>query len=168
MAKDDEDDKKAEDGKEGGGKKKLILIVVPVLLVVVLAAVYFLFLMPSGTEETATGTTGSKKTAAEAAPEPSSTYLEGAVVKTDPISINLAGGHYLKVSLALQATKDAGEEVAPAKALDATITLFTMKTMEELTARESREKLREKLTERLKTLYEDKVYEVYFTEFVIV
>ena len=45
----------------------------------------------------------------------------GAVVKLDPITVNLAAGHFLKLGLSLQASADAGEDVSGAKALDAAI-----------------------------------------------
>ena len=51
----------------------------------------------------------------------------GAVVKLDPITVNLAGGHFLKLGLSLQASADAGEDVSGAKALDAAIEQFTGK-----------------------------------------
>jgi flagellar FliL protein len=102
-----------------------------------------------------------------AAPSPTPSYTEGKVVKLDPISINLANGHFLKLGMSLQATKEAGEEVDGAKALDAAIELFSQKTIEELATREGREKAKVKLTKRLQTLYEQKVYEIYFTEFVM-
>ena len=41
------------------------------------------------------------------------------MVKLDAIQINLADDHYLKVGIALQASKDAGEELDGSKALDA-------------------------------------------------
>jgi flagellar FliL protein len=162
MADKADDDKKGDE--EKGGKKKLILIAAPVLLVVVLAAVYFLVLKPSSAEDPA----AAGATAAHAAqPSPAASYVEGPVVKLDPITINLANGKFLKLGISLQATADAGEEVSGAKALDAAIELFSQKTVEELATREGREKAKLKLEKRLLELYEQKVYEVYFTEFVM-
>ena len=42
-----------------------------------------------------------------------------------PIQINLAGGHYLRIGLALQLTDSASKEIDGSKALDATIDLFS-------------------------------------------
>ena len=64
---------------KGGGKLKKILILV-VLLAVVGGAVWFFFLKPKPV----------------APPEP------GEVVTLEPIQINLAAGHYLRVGIALQ------------------------------------------------------------------
>jgi flagellar FliL protein len=133
-----------------------------VLLVVIGAVVYFLVLKPG-----AAPAAGTPAAAAAAAPSPSSSYAPGAVVAIDPVSINLAGGHFLKLGLSLQTTKDAGEEVSGAKAVDAAIELFSNKTMEELTSREGRTKAKTKLVDHLAELYEHKVYDVYFTEFVM-
>src|SRR4051812_33823798 len=68
-----------------GGKKKKLIIIGMVLLVAV--AAYMFVLKP--------------KPAATGAPEP------GAVVKLDPLTLNLEGGHYLKLSMALQFTATA-------------------------------------------------------------
>jgi flagellar FliL protein len=133
-----------ESGAAGGGKKKLLLVI----LVLALAggAAYWFLLRPSGT--------------AEAAPEP------GAVVKLDAIQVNLADDHYLKVGIALQASKDAGEELDGSKALDQTIDLFSGQSMEDLSRRAFRDKLKQSLEHRLDEAYEGEVIGVYFTDFV--
>lgn len=130
--------------KKKGGKKKLIVI----LLVVVLAAGAFYFLKMRG---------GS---AAPEAPKP------GAVVKLDPIYINLTEGHYLKLALALQGTTKAGKELDGSKALDAAINLFSGKAMTDLDAKE-RNTLKAELVKELEESYEGEVMDVYFTEFVM-
>ena len=95
-----------------GGKLKLIIGVVVLLLVA--GAGYWFFLKPSGAE------------AAEK-PEP------GAVAPLEAIQINLADDHYLKLGLALQASKDAGEEeIDGSKALDAAIVTFSGLDMDDL------------------------------------
>lgn len=149
----------AKDGEDasGGGKKKLIILAVPIL-VVVLVAVWFLVLKPKAAPADA---------AAAAAPSPTSSWAPGAVAKLDPISINLAGGHFLKLGLSLQQSKAVAEEVSGAKALDSAIALFSNKSMEELSTLEGREKAKEKLVEHLREIYEGEVYDVYFTEFVM-
>jgi flagellar FliL protein len=76
----------AEAGKKGG-KKKLVVIV---LLVAVLGgAGYWFFLKPSS----------------GAAPPPK----PGEVVALEPIQVNLADGHYLRIGIALQLTATAHE-----------------------------------------------------------
>lgn len=133
----------AEEGASKGGKKKLIILVAVVLLA--LGAGYWYFLMPSG---------------APKPPEP------GAVVKLDPIQINLAADHYLKVGIALQASKGAGEDVDGSKALDETIDLFSGQSMQSLARSGFREKMKKKLEHRLDDVYDGDVIGVYFTDFV--
>ena len=127
-----------------GGKKKLILIVVVLLLAG--GAGYWFFMKPAS--------------GAEKAPEP------GVVVKLDAIQINLADDHYLKVGIALQASKDAGEELDGSKALDQTIALFSGQSMEDLARRSFRDKMKKNLEHRLDEAYEGEVIGVYFTDFV--
>src|SRR6476620_1544404 len=76
----------AADETKGGGKLKLIIGAVAVLAL--LGGVYQFVLAP-------------KSASASAAP-PKPT--PGAVIKLDPITLNLAGGHFLKLGLSLQAT----------------------------------------------------------------
>jgi flagellar protein FliL len=131
-----------------GGRKKLVIIVVAVLLLA--AAGYVLVLEPR------TGGSGPP-------PKP----VPGVVVKLDPITVNLAGGHFLKLGLSLQATADAGEDVSGAKALDAAIELFSNKTIKELATSDGRESGKAVLVKKVADLYQGKVYDVYFTDFVM-
>lgn len=150
MAKKDAD---TAEEKPKKGKKKLLLVM---LLVVLLGggAAGYLVLGPSGGKAAAAAT--------KPKPEP------GAVVTLDPIDINLAGGHFLKVGLALQLTKDAGaEEPNGSRALDLAITEFSGASMAKLAKAPEREKAKADLLEKLKEAYEDKVMDVYFTQFVM-
>jgi flagellar FliL protein len=151
----DSDEKK--DDAKGGGNKKLIMIVAPLVLVLILVLVYFLVLKPGG----------SSAAAGEAKATPSVSYVPGPVIKLEPITINLAAGHFLKLGLSLQGSASAGEEVDGAKALDAAIELFSGKTIDELSTKEGREKAKKKLVDHVGELYEHEVYDVYFTEFVM-
>lgn len=98
--------------------------------------------------------------AAEGQPEP------GEVLKLDAIQVNLAGGHYLRIGIALQASKDAGEELDGSKALDATIDLFSGQDMDRLANGRYRNRLKSHLEEDLDELYDGEVIGVYFTDFV--
>ena len=131
----------AEESK-GGGKKKLVMIVV--LLLLVGGAAYWFVLKPKP---------------ADAAPQP------GEVVRLDPIQVNLSGGHYLKIGIALQLTATA-HEADGSKALDATIETFSGKSMDALTRPDNREKLKAHLEKELEHLYHGDVMGVYFTDFV--
>ena len=128
--------------KAGGGRKKK-LIVIALVLVVAAAAAWWFLLRPSGPTE----------------PEP------GEVMTMEPIQINLADGHYLRVGIALQLSADA-HEADGSKALDATIELFSGTEQSELVKAGQRKELKEKLEEKLHHDYHGDVLEVYFTEFV--
>ena len=127
-------------------KSRKKLVAVALVFVLAGAAYWFLF-KPSGEH---------KKAEPEAGP----------VVVLEPIQVNLAAGHYLKIGLALQATAEAGEELDGSKALDSTIELFSGLPMEEVSLAEDRAKLKRKLLHDLEERYEGDVFDVYFTEFV--
>lgn len=144
-------DDAAGDGSAKGGKKKLLMIAVLVLVVGGGAAWWFLF------------RGGSAEAEAKAEPEP----VPGAVVTLNPISINLADGHYLKIGFALQQTADVKEAVDGSQALDTAISLYSGKPMAELSDPGSRDALKKELVHRVSEEYEDEVYDVYFTEYVM-
>lgn len=131
------------------GKKKLIMIVAALL---VLGGAAAFFLMP-------------KKSGAAPAPKP------GAVEALDSTSVNLAGGHYLRVGIALQltTTAEAGEgSEGPdgSKAKDLLIATFSGQTVETLNNAEKREKLKKELEKKVEEAYEGQTMGIYFTEFV--
>lgn len=146
--KDKTNDEAAEGGakknKKGGKKKKLLLI--GVALLVVAAAAYWFVLKPSDS--------------VEEGPKP------GAILPLESTQINLASGHYLKIGIALQLVEGAPEEVDGSKALDATIELFSGRTIDEVANTKDRRELKEELETTLEEAYEDEVMGVYFTEFV--
>ncbi|MGN6782685.1 MAG: flagellar basal body-associated FliL family protein [Marmoricola sp.] len=125
-----------------GGKKKLLLIVVA--LVLVAGAAYWFVLKPKP---------------ASSAPVP------GVVVPLDSIQVNLAGGHYLKVGIALQLVAGVKQEDG-SKALDALIEEFSGLPMSQLVQPVQREKLKADLTKTLSRAYDGDVMGVYFTDFV--
>ncbi len=134
MAKDEEKEAKDTESK-GGGKKKLIIILVPLVLVIAGAAWFFL-LKPKD------------DSGPVALPEPT----PGAVVTLDPITINLAGAHFLKLGLALQPTATA-TEVDGSKALDLAISQFSGNTIDELSTVKGRERAKRELVARVKLAY---------------
>ena len=125
----------------GGGKKKLVIVLA--LLLVLGGAGYWFFLKPSAPKE----------------PEP------GEVVTLEPIQVNLADGHYLRIGVALQFTADAAHPEG-SKALDAVIDLFSGEEQAELVKAAHRKELKHELEETLHHDYHGEVLEVYFTEFV--
>ncbi|MGY1747469.1 flagellar basal body-associated FliL family protein [Blastococcus sp. SYSU D00695] len=153
MSKKQADDADAPDEAKGGGKKKL-LIIVAVALVALGAGAYFLFFSGGGEKA-----------------EP----VAGEVLPLDSIAVNLAGGGYLKVGIALQLTEDAaggghgGAGVDGSKALDLVISTFSQAQPADVTA--ARDALKESLREKIIEAYTDEeglemVMDVYLTEYV--
>lgn len=104
------------------GLKKILIIVVALALIG--GGVWNFMLKPKPVEE----------------PKP------GEVVALEPIQINLAAGHYLRVGLALQLVETA-HKLDGSAALDAAIELFSGKEMAELSRVKYREHLKEELNE---------------------
>jgi flagellar protein FliL len=138
------------DGSDGpaakGGRRKLVIVL---LLVLALAGGGYWFVLKPGGGEPA---------------EP----VPGEVLVLEPVQVNLAAGHYLRIGLALQMAAGGGEEgeMDGSKALDATIELFTGRKVAELTSAETRNELRSELLETLEKDYHGEVMDIYFTEFV--
>ena len=148
---------------KGGKKKKKLMMIVGALLVVVLAAAYYFLAGPG--KATTSATDPSAAPTVEAEPE----YDLGEVLVIDSVSINLQGGHYLRLGLGLQLIEGAGGShgaIDPAKALDAAIALYSGHTTEELADAAVREDLKTQLEETLFDLYHEEVVAVYYTDFV--
>jgi flagellar protein FliL len=89
----------------------------------------------------------------------------GPVDALDSIQINLAGGHYLRLGMALQLRKGVSE-IDGSKALDAAINLFSGQAMTDVNTGQTRNSLKAKLASQLTTAYHGDVMGLYFTEFV--
>ena len=136
-------------------KSKKLLMIVAIALVVLGgggAGAYFAF----------------KSDPAEATAEP----VKGSIVTIDdPLTINLADGHYLKVGFALQQTEEAGEEeVDVSEALNLAIDQYTGMSIEDLSTEQGREHAKEALLEKIEKAYEEDgkhmIMDIYFTSFV--
>jgi flagellar FliL protein len=93
--------------------------------------------------------------------------VPGEVMVLEPVQVNLAAGHYLRIGLALQMVEGGGHgEPDGSKALDATIELFTGRKVAELADTETRNELRAELLDTLDHDYHGEVMDIYFTEFV--
>lgn len=140
-------------GAAGGAKakkpklKKLLAVVV--LLAVVGAAGWF-FLLRGG--------------ASSATPKPAE---KGVVVPIEPININLADGHYLKLGFALQLKKGAKAELDPSEALSIAIDQLTGESMDKLSKTAERRKAVENLTAAIEKAYGEDVIGLYPTTLVM-
>ena len=139
----------------GGGRKKLLVIALVAVLTLGAAAYFFLF---SGGEADA-----------EVVPEAGSVVLS-----VDPVAINLAGGSYLKLGLALQfslaydesAGGGHGGGAAPdgSKAMDIAIAQFSGAALADVQT--NREAMKAALETAIVEAYHGDVYEIYYTEYV--
>jgi len=127
---------------EKKGRKKLVVVLL-LVVAIALGAAWFFLIRPGG----------------DAEPKP------GEVAPLEPIQVNLADGHYLRLGIALQLVEGA-HEVDGSKALDAAIEVFSGKEVGEVNRPSEREHLRHDLEELLHERYHDEVLDVYFTEFV--
>ena len=143
----------AKAGQEAGGEtkskkpklKKLLVLVV--LLAVVGGAVWF-FLLRGGPST-------------PKAPE------KGAVVAIEPININLADGHYLKLGFALQLSKGAKADLDTSQALSIAIDQLTGQSMDQLSKTAERRKAVETLTKAIEKAYGEEVIGLYPTTLVM-
>ncbi|MGY1843069.1 flagellar basal body-associated FliL family protein [Modestobacter sp. SYSU DS0875] len=140
----------------GGGKGKLMIIALVAVLAIGGGAYFFLF-------------SGSGEAVAEPAPEAGSVVLA-----IDPVAINLAGGSYLKLGIALQFTLaydesaggGHGAAAAPdgSKALDIAIAHFSGAALSDVQT--NREAMKAALQEKIIEAYHGDVYEINYTEYV--
>jgi flagellar FliL protein len=140
------------DGAEAKGKAKkpkLKKLLVLVLLVAVAGAAAWFFLFRGG-------------------PSTPKKPEKGAVVAIDPININLADGHYLKLGFALQLSKGAKADLDTSEALSIAIDQLTGQSMDRLSKTEERRKAVEALTAAIEKAYgEEEVIGLYPTTLVM-
>ena len=160
-------------GKKGKDKGKAKSNLVPAI-VVAIGLIGGGKLMGGGEAETTAA-------AGEPAVTTTTVHESGPVVVLDPITLNMSDGRYLKVGLALELKekkeegkekdKGKGGDTDPtkgyARALDIAIAVLGGQTYDGLVSAEGRSQAKAALAERLHEAYGDKVYDVYFTEFVM-
>lgn len=95
----------------------------------------------------------------------------GPIAKMEPISINLADGHYLKVGLGVQLSEKGNVEEFDKgpimRVQDLLIEIAGGADMAELSTAEGREGLKKELKERAHKLFGEEVVDFYFTDFVM-
>ncbi len=133
-------------GKESGKKSKKKIIVLAVVFLVVGALAKFTVLAPS-------------EPAHDAKP------LPGHVVPMEEMTLNLAGGHYLRIKLALQTVEGAPEELDTSEAAQAVIEEFSDRPTAELTGDAARQKAKVALLAKLQKIYPKQIMDVIYTEY---
>ncbi|HEY6795708.1 MAG TPA: flagellar basal body-associated FliL family protein [Kineosporiaceae bacterium] len=152
-----------EGGRGGFGVTVKVLVMVLPTVLLIIGAVY-VFVLGGGNGRSGPSPSGSADVKAG---EDTTHYSPGQIVTVDPVTINLANGHFLKVGLALQATADAGGAVTGSKAQDALIAEFSGRTVEEIATKGGRDAAKRDLVQAIKKAYAKKVYDIYWTTFVM-
>lgn len=156
MADDSKDDDKGKKGKkEKGGKSNLLPAIV--LAIGLVAGGYLMG--------------GSDDKAAAGAKETTTTLAKGEISISDPISINLADGHFLKVSVGVQLAEgiEPGEFAKGkiAEVNDMLIELAGGEDINVLSTRDGRKKLNDEMTKLALKELEGEVLGFYFNDFVM-
>lgn len=154
---------------EGGGSKRMIII--GVMCAVIAGGGFVMGGRMSG---------GTAAAAPEVVAEETEPTID-VIVDLDPLNVNLAGGHYLRLAVAVGlthhgeagasgghgASADAESPIETAPASDLVLTTFSGRTMEDLGTPEGRESARHDLLEGLVNFYGEDIVTVLFTEFVM-
>jgi flagellar FliL protein len=103
-----------------------------------------------------------------AVPHPAGPPKGGEVVPLEATTLNLAGGHYLKVAISVQlvAGKGSADSFSTSQAAQLTIEEFSDRTVASLSSNTARTKLLADLLTKLKAAYPGEVYDVFVTQFV--
>jgi flagellar FliL protein len=91
--------------------------------------------------------------------------VPGPVLQMTDMTLNLAGGHYLRIKLALQTVKGTNEELDTSEAAQAVIEQFSDRTTAELTGEAARLKAKKELLGKLEKIYPKQIMDVIYTEF---
>jgi flagellar FliL protein len=138
--------------------------IVPVVVAAVVGAVVAAVVAAVVVTRLPAGGSGS-----DAAPEQPAA---GEIVPIDPMTLNLADGHYAKVGLAIELVEGvkADDFVAagePAKAEDLVISTLSTRTSADLSTPQGRDAVKAALRTGAKRLYPDEYHDVYLTDLVI-
>jgi flagellar protein FliL len=103
-----------------------------------------------------------------AMPSKASPPAGGEVVTLDATTLNLAGGHYLKIAVAVQLVKGKATATgfATSHAAELTIDEFSNRTVGSLSSNAARKKLTAELLVKVQKAYPGEVYDVFLTQFV--
>jgi flagellar FliL protein len=92
----------------------------------------------------------------------------GDVVAMDATTLNLTGGHYLKIAVAIQLVKGkaTGTDFSTSHAAELVIDEFSNRTVASLSTNEARKKATADLLAAVKKAYPGEVYDLFVTQFV--
>ncbi|OJV80695.1 MAG: hypothetical protein BGO37_14055 [Cellulomonas sp. 73-92] len=142
--------------KPGKKPRRRLVLIVAVLAVLVAAGAGWYFLLGPG----------HAGAAAAPEPKPTPTPVAGQVVAVDAVSVNLAGGHYLRLGLAIQLSDAVKTSPNTSRALDLAIALYSGRSVDEVSAPATRDQLKSQLLQQLQQAYGPEVMDVYLTDYV--
>jgi|KBSSwiStaDraftv2_1062776.scaffolds.fasta_scaffold07067_6 flagellar FliL protein len=101
-------------------------------------------------------------------PKPKYVPSAGETVTLEPITVNLTGGHYLKVTLAVVLLKEkaSAKDFETAAAAELVIDEFANRSVASLSTNEARRKLTTDLFGKLKKEYPDEIFKIHLPQFV--
>ena len=140
------------DAEPAKGKKSMLvkIAVAVVLLLVAGAAVKFTVLAP-------------KKAAAATAVKPT----PGPVIAMDEMTLNLDGGHFLRMKLSIETTKGTSADLDMTEGTQAAIDVYSNRSVDALTGEKARTATKNALVAKLQKIYPKKILDVFYTEFVM-
>lgn len=103
-----------------------------------------------------------------AVPHPAGPPKGGEFVPLEATTLNLAGGHYLKLAISVQlvAGKGSANAFSTTQAAQLTIEEFSDRSVASLSSNAARTRLLDDLRTKLKAAYPGEVYDVFLTQFV--
>ena len=92
----------------------------------------------------------------------------GEVVAMDATTLNLTGGHYLKIAVAIQLVKGkaTSDAFSTSHAAELVIDEFSNRTVASLSTNKARKALTDQLLNKIKDAYPGEVFDVFVTQFV--
>jgi flagellar protein FliL len=101
-------------------------------------------------------------------PKPKFVAAQGETVAIDPTTLNLAGGHYLKIAFSVELVKGkaTAAKFEPAAAQSLIISQYSDRTVDSLSSNKSRDTMQTNLLAGLKKAYPDEIWGLQLTQFV--
>lgn len=91
----------------------------------------------------------------------------GPVIAMDEMTLNLDGGHFLRMKLSIETTKGTSADLDMTEGTQAVIDVYSNRSVEALTGEKARTATKNALVAKLQTIYPKKILDVFYTEFVM-
>lgn len=91
----------------------------------------------------------------------------GPVIAMDELTLNLNGGHFLRLKMSLATVKGTNAELDVTEGVQAVIDEYSNRSVTSLTGKVARDKAKEELLANLQKIYPKKLLDLTYTEFVM-